>query len=64
MTRDEVKAVLERGECVEYLSWVFYSTYMFCDAEDCDCADSYQTIEEALDSVEFYCGGQWHEVTV
>lgn len=61
MTRDEAKTILESlADPVHYRTWSWYGLYMAC-ADGC-CSTDYDTVEEALDDIEFYCGGKWGEV--
>lgn len=61
MTREEAKQYLEAGKYLQCEGWTFGNYGMYCDCAGC-CDDSFGTVEEMLDQIEFL--GEWEDVWV
>ena len=62
MDRDTVRAILENGDCIDYHAWAF-TKYGYCCGSDC-CNDTFDDIEDALDTIFYFVGDDWDEVEV
>jgi hypothetical protein len=63
MTREKAKQILEEGGYLSYHAWTFFKHGMNCWDEYNCCQDDWDTVEEALDRIESYSGGEWDRVT-
>ena len=57
MNRDEVKQLLLNGEVILIRDWTFTELTMGCINEDNCCYDTFNDIEDTLDSIEHYSNG-------
>lgn len=57
VNKEQVRQHLESGEQVFYHSWCFSANYMSCGEGCCD--DSLNGVDDAMDTIEDYCGGKW-----
>jgi hypothetical protein len=60
--RDKVEQALKEGKYVYYHVWVFYETGYSCGEGCCD--DSGNTLEDTMDTIERFCGGDWEDVKI
>lgn len=63
MTRDEAREILtQESGWVHCYVWTWFGRSMVCPS---GCCDEYSdTVEEALDRIERYCGGDWSKIDV
>ena len=63
------RRLLESGELISYHVWLFSENFMSCghdfdpDYGSC-CAMDFDSLHEAVDSLESYCNGNWQECEV
>ena len=62
-TKEEVREALKNSIGVEYHVWCWYGTEMSCCEKGC-CKNTNNSIEEALEQIEYFCDGDWDDVKI
>ena len=60
MNKEEARQILIEGGELRYSLYTFSKNLMYCDEGCCD--DYFYCVDESLDLLESYCGGEWCEV--